>query len=260
MDDRHPAEPIDLDIGLPPAGAVVVEPAPMPRWLALLQAVLVSGVPTQIIVMVVLVAVFRMPFDPGNLSLQFFATLSFVDTALVVLLIRLFLAGSRERPERIFLGARPWRREALHGVLLMPVVFLAVSLVVLGVRTILPWLHNVERNPLQNFMDSPLEAAAFLVVVVLAGGVREEIQRAFILHRFDQRLGGATVGLVVFSATFGLLHVDQGYDSAVGIGLLGLFWGTMYIRRRSVVAPMVNHACFNAAQVAHGLLVTMMGW
>jgi membrane protease YdiL (CAAX protease family) len=89
--------------------------------------------------------------------------------------------------------------------------------------------------------------------------VREELQRAFILHRFDQRLGGAVVGLVIFSAAFGLLHLDQGYDASVGIGVLGLLWGAIYIRRRSVVGPMVNHASFNAAQVLQGLLTHLAG-
>lgn len=259
MDDRQPGEPLELELA--PFSLPAPSPAaPLPRWLALLQTIVVSGVPTQLLVALVLVGVVGMRFDPTDLSLVFFATLSFVDTALVVLLIRVFLAGSRETPRAIFLGSRPWRPEAVRGLLLVPVVFLAVSVIVLTVRAIAPWMHNVERNPLENFMDSPLEAAAFLVVVVLAGGVREEIQRGFILHRFEQRLGGAGVGLLIFSAAFGLLHIDQGYDSAVGIGLLGLFWGTIYIRRRSVVAPMVNHATFNAAQVLQGLLVTSMGW
>jgi membrane protease YdiL (CAAX protease family) len=259
VNDRQPDDQLDLELPRPPLPAQA--PArPLPRWLALLQTMVVSGIPTQVIVALVLVGVVGMPFDPANLSLEFFATLSFVDTALVVLLIRIFLAGSGESPTAVFLGRRPWRPEAIRGLLLVPVVFLAVSLIVLTVRAIAPWMHNVERNPLEQFMDSPLEAAAFLVVVVLAGGVREEIQRAFILHRFDQRLGGAGVGLVIFSAAFGLLHLDQGYDSAVGIGLLGLFWGAIYIRRRSVVAPMINHASFNAVQVLQGLLVTSMGW
>jgi len=258
VDDR-PAEPVDLEIALPPPGRAMTD-VTLPRWLAFLQMLIVSGLPTQILVALLLVTVVGMPFDAANLSLQFFATLSFIDTALVVLLIRVFLAASQENPAAVLLGSRPWRREAWRGVLLVPVVFLTVSLIVLAVRTIAPWMHNVDRNPLENFMDSPLEAAAFLVVVVLAGGVREEIQRGFILHRFEQRLGGATVGLILFSAAFGLLHVDQGYDAAVGIGLLGLLWGLIYIRRRSVVAPMVNHACFNAAQVLQGLLVSSMGW
>ena len=89
----------------------------------------------------------------------------------------------------------------------------------------------------------------FLVVVVLAGGVREELQRAFILHRFRHTRVGQTIALVLFSVLFGLLHFDQGWDVVIGVGLLGFFWGVMYIRRRSAVLAMTNHAGFNAVQV-----------
>ena len=33
------------------------------------------------------------------------------------------------------------------------------------------------------------------VIAVLAGGVREELQRAFLLRRFEQHLGGPIVGV-----------------------------------------------------------------
>ena len=250
MDDRQPAAMAELE----PAPALLPSPSPspsrpLPRWLALLQTLLVCGIPTQVLVAVMLAMVFRMPFDPANLSFAFFATLSIVDTVLVLVLIRVFLAASGEAPARVFLGDRHWRREALRGLLLLPVVFLGVTLVVLTVRALVPWMHNVERNPLETFMDTPLEAVAFVVIVIVAGGVREELQRAFILHRFEQRLGGIWVGLGAFSLAFGLLHIDQGFDAALAVGTLGLFWGLLYIKRRSAVMAMVNHAGFNAAQV-----------
>jgi membrane protease YdiL (CAAX protease family) len=72
-------------------------------------------------------------------------------------------------------------------------------------------------------------------------------------------LGGVRQGLAMFSLTFGLLHLDQGLDVAAALGLLGLFWGLLYLRRRSVVMPMVNHACFNASQVAQVLIARMFG-
>ena len=98
-----------------------------------------------------------------------------------------------------------------------------------------------------------------MFVAILAGGVREELQRAFILRRFEQRLGGIRVGLALFSVTFGVLHWEQGVDVAVAIGLLGLFWGVLYVKRRSVVLPMVNHASFNALQVLQGAIVRAFG-
>ncbi len=114
----------------------------------------------------------------------------------------------------------------------------------------MPGLRNVAHNPLQDLMNGPRNAAIFAIVVVVAGGVREEIQRAFVLHRFDVWLGGGTVGLIVGSIAFGAGHLVQGYDAAIATGLLGLFWGFVYLRRRSVIAPIVSHSGFNLFQSA----------
>ena len=87
-------------------------------------------------------------------------------------------------------------------------------------------------------------------MVVVAGGVREEIQRAFLLHRFDVWLGGSPVGLVVTSVAFGAGHFElQGVDAGIATGLLGAFWGLVYLRRRSSVAPIVSHAGFDLLQI-----------
>ena len=82
----------------------------------------------------------------------------------------------------------------------------------------------------------------FAVVAIVAGGVREELQRAFLLHRFEQHLGGAGVGVFVLSIAFGLAHFLQGWDAAIVTGTLGAFWALIYVRRRSSVAPIVSHA------------------
>jgi membrane protease YdiL (CAAX protease family) len=233
---------------------------PQPRWLALFEAVLVCGIPTQAFVAAALLVVAGMsPRDDDGLSLRFFATLSLIDTVIVLVLIRFFLRSSGERPRDVLIGQRPVWREASLGLALVPVVLVVVATVVLSLRAWFPWMQTVPTNPFLGFMDTPLEAAVFVVVVVLAGGVREELQRAFILHRFEQRLGGIRLGLVLFTIAFGALHVDQGVDVAVAVGLLGLIWGIIYIRRRSAVLPIVNHAGFNALQVFQGLIVRSFG-
>ncbi|MCK7518721.1 MAG: CPBP family intramembrane metalloprotease [Ignavibacteriales bacterium] len=63
--------------------------------------------------------------------------------------------------------------------------------------------------------------------------LKEEVQRAFVLHRFDQHLGGARLGLVLYSLVFGTGHIIQGYDVAIVTALLGLAWGTVFLWRRS---------------------------
>jgi len=251
-----------------PAAASTVPPAvlrsprlPLPRWAAGLEAILVCGIPTQVAIAVVLVFAANVPFidQNGQFSLEFFSTLSLLDTAVVALLIRAFLWLSGEEPSSIFIGRRPVRGEFLRGLALVPVVLVAVVAIVYAVRTVAPWTHTVDRNPLMAFLGSPLDAGVFMFVAILAGGVREELQRAFILHRFEQRLGGVRVGLALFSVTFGVLHLEQGADVAVAIGLLGLLWGVLYVKRRSVVLPMVNHAGFNALQVLQAAVVRAFG-
>ena len=74
------------------------------------------------------------------------------------------------------------------------VVFLLAVVVLSTARLIAPSLHNVEENPLQQLIQTPTQALILAIVATISGGLREEIQRAFILHRFEQHLGGAYVG------------------------------------------------------------------
>ncbi len=238
--------------------------APIPRWLAAIQAITVSGIPTQLVMAAVLIFGLGMsPFGPdgidGGISLEFTAMVLLFDTALTAILIRVFLEMSGETSRAVFIGPRPVFGEMVRGVALVPVVMIGVTIVALGLRTIAPWLHTVKESPLLKYMDTPTEAAVFFVVVVLGAGIKEELQRAFVLHRFEHYLGGRRLGLVLFSAWFGILHFDQGLDVAASIGLLGLFWGVMYLKRRSAVLTMVNHASFNAAQVVQVLVARSLG-
>jgi membrane protease YdiL (CAAX protease family) len=112
-----------------------------------------------------------------------------------------------------------------------------------------PQLHNVTDNPLEDMLRNRQDALIFAAVVMIAGGVREEIQRGFIVHRFGQYLGGAWWGIGIYSVIFGLGHVEQGIDAAIVTALLGVVWGLLYLVRRSIIAPMVSHAGFNLAQL-----------
>ena len=117
-------------------------------------------------------------------------------------------------------------------------------------RLFAPALHNVETNPLEEMASGGVaNVLAFGVVGILAGGVREELQRAFMLRRFEQHLGGARVGVLVLSVAFGLGHFVQGWDAAITTGVLGAVWAVLYLRRRSSVAPIVSHAGFNSLEV-----------
>jgi len=225
----------------------------LPAWMAALQVVMVCGIPTGVVVMMAIMLGTNMPIFEGEnyteYTLEFFAIQSLLDTALIALLLRVFLMLSGETSRDVFLGVRPAGREIVRGFLLVPVMVIGVAGLSLLLRWIAPWTHTVPVNPFERFMQHPIDATVFIIVVVLAGGIREELQRGFILHRFEQKLGGWKLGLLVYTAVFGLLHLIQGVDAVIIVATLGLCWGLMYVRRRSAVAGIVSHAGFDAAQV-----------
>jgi uncharacterized protein len=220
-----------------------------PRTSAVIEILLCSGIPSQLALAYMLALAGLTPLSNGQLSFPYIATLLLLDATLLTALIFWLLRRHGEEPRRLFLGTRPLGREIALGAGLTLVVFSLAVVVLSAARELFPTLHNVKENPLQQLIQSPLQALLLVIVATIAGGVREEIQRAFILHRFEQYLGGAYVGLILYSAAFGVLHSLQGWDAVVATAILGAFWGYVYIKRRSIVAPVVSHSGFNAAEI-----------
>jgi membrane protease YdiL (CAAX protease family) len=224
------------------------------RLVALFEILLCSDFPTQLAIGATLRVFGILPKTAhGELSVRYVVALSLADTALLVGLIFFLLRSHGERPRDVFLGSRPVAGEFKLGLSMTLVVFVIAIAVLGGVQVVAPFLHNVPQNPLQDMIRRPRDAGVFAVVVVIAGGVREEIQRAFILRRFDEWLGGAYVGVVVWSLVFGFGHLLQGYDVALATALMGAFWAIVYVRRGSIVAPLVSHSGFNLLELAQYL-------
>jgi membrane protease YdiL (CAAX protease family) len=199
----------------PPVAATADGPTFSERATALLEVLLCSDYPTQFALAATFAAFGYGPLGPdGHLRVGYVVTLSFLDTALLLGLILVFLRTHGEQPREVFFGSRSVAREAAAGV---PLTFvsLAIGIGMLAlIKHFMPSLHTVEQNPLQELIRTPQDAWTFALVVVVAGGVREE------------------------SA-----------DAAIATGALGAFWGVVYLRRRSIAAPIVSHSGFNLLQI-----------
>jgi membrane protease YdiL (CAAX protease family) len=247
------------------------------RAVAVLEILLCSSVPTQLAIGAALRATGMAPNDPaGHLSLPFVLILSLADTIVLVVMMTLLMRAHGESAARVWLGGRdeahaagrvgtrdegrsPARhawREIGVGLATVPLVFIAVGILLNTIRLVAPSLHNVKDNPLEQLAGTPAQAALFSLVAIIAGGVREELQRAFMLRRFEQYLGGAGAGVVVLSIAFGLGHTVQGWDAVITTGTLGAFWAWMYLRRRNSISPIVSHAGFNTLEI---LRVAVLG-
>ena len=250
MSDPDSAQRIETG-SEPPAKKMGSDPIFLAGGLrAVAEIILCSSVPTQLALGALLRLAGMQPLDAaGRLSLRFVLTLSIGDTLLLVALMVFLTRAQGDSASELWLGRRRPLREVLHGLLLVPVVFTMVVLLLNGLRAAAPWLHNVPTNPLEQLASTPGQAALFAVVAIVAGGVREELQRAFLLRRFERHLGGALVGVIVLSVGFGLGHMVQGWDAVITTGVLGAFWATVYLRRRSAIASLVSHSGFNSLEV-----------
>jgi membrane protease YdiL (CAAX protease family) len=252
-----PATPTDGDLPEPPGATPqfpeppAVEAAPARRpWQAWFEIVLCSGYPTQLMLGAALQDAGIPALRPdGSLSATFVFALSLGDTAVLIGLMWWLLVRNGERPREVFLGRRRPGEEVVVGVLSVPFVVALVLVLSLAIRAFAPFLRNVPENPLEGLLGTQTGLLAFLAVVIVAGGLREELQRAFLLHRFRHDLGSAGAGLVVTSIAFGLGHTLQGWDAAILTGALGFTWGAIYLTRGSAIATVVSHSLFNSGEL-----------
>ena len=196
--------------------------------------------------------------SPGQVLTQTSLLFIFMvsEATLSLFILTLFLKARGEDLARIGLGWGNFRKEAFLGLATVPILFGATSLVGVFFHLALPQYVSTT-NPLLELLRDEVDFLFFLTSSLYVGGFKEEVQRAFVLVRFERYLGfkiagfskencGITLGLILWSIFFGAGHYLQGgIDKAAGAGVLGLLFGILYVWRRSLIAPMISHAAFD---------------
>lgn len=186
-----------------------------------------------------------------NALVFFLFTEAFVTLLIILALLRL----QGEGLETLGSTGAGVIRETGVGLAMLPVLFTLVVGSSLLFQSLAPgWVSEV--NPLLELIEKPTDVFWFVMTGIFVGGFKEEIQRAFILDRFERHLGGAVAGLIIWSALFGAGHWTQGPDRAFQAGLLGLAFGILYLRRRSLIAPIVSHALYDVVVVLAAFFFT----
>jgi membrane protease YdiL (CAAX protease family) len=86
---------------------------------------------------------------------------------------------------------------------------------------------------------------------IFGGGVVEEVQRVFVLTRFEKwkGLNALYAALLVSSVVFGVAHLYQGVSSAISAGASGLLFGFVYLRKRMLIEAMTAHAVYDIISI-----------
>ena len=152
------------------------------------------------------------------------------------LLIRTFLYLSGEETRDVFIGSAPGRGEILRGLLLLPVVFVAVTAIVLGLRALFPGLHTVQENPLPELhaLAARRRRSSSSSSCSPAASARSCSARSSCIAS-SSGWAASTSASCSSASRSARSTSTQGLDVAIAVGLLGLFWGLIYIKRRSAV-------------------------
>jgi membrane protease YdiL (CAAX protease family) len=81
---------------------------------------------------------------------------------------------------------------------------------------------------------------AFLFVIVTALA-EEIIFRGYLILRLKAITASPGLAVIISAVIFGMGHAWKGAAGAIGSGLVGVFFGLVYLRRRSLVAPITMH-------------------
>jgi membrane protease YdiL (CAAX protease family) len=171
-----------------------------------------------------------------------------LESAIAFLILAALLRLHGESVRSLGLRWEFWKRNLLLGLTLVPIFFSINGVVIFVFRSYLSRYYS-EHNPLVENLHTPQQLALFIFSALVAGGIKEEMQRAFILNRFRTYLGGAWVGLLLWSIAFGAGHYVQGVQGIVIASLYGFLFGVIYLRSGSLIAPITAHAAYDTLAI-----------
>ena len=173
-----------------------------------------------------------------------FSIFLLLESAITLLFLVMILKFHRETIFSFGLHWERWKSQLLIGLAIVPFLFLINAVVAFFFRVYLPQYY-IEKNPLTDLIHTPQQLALIIFSALIAGGIKEELQRAFILTRFRACVGGAGLGLVLWSIGFGAGHYVQGVQGVVIAAIYGLIFGIVYLLSGSLIAPIIAHGAYD---------------
>jgi membrane protease YdiL (CAAX protease family) len=168
------------------------------------------------------------------------AILKSVTLAAIVLLLRM----QGEGPGRLGVTRADWPRRLGLGLAIGLAMFVGLNVLLDSIMNSLLPRPAGPRPRRLGFFRSPRNLVAWLPIGILGGGIVEELERIFVLTRFEAWLGrpGLVLGVVLSSAMFGYGHLYQGLGTAIATMISGAIFSFVYLRRRSALEPIAAHA------------------
>jgi uncharacterized protein len=221
---------------------------PEKSWLDKLQAIIevliLSGLVSGFLASIPFSLQAQRPHSLLTMDARLVAASLLLEAGIALCLLLALLRAHGESWRDIGLHGEGWLGDLWLGVAIVPLFFVVNILVMYFFRVFVPQYY-LDKNPLTEIIRTPADLGMFLLSALIAGGIKEELQRAFIIVRFRQHLGGAKAGLVVWSVAFGAQHYVQGAQGIVAATLFGFIFGVLFLARRSILPAIFAHAIYD---------------
>lgn len=137
-----------------------------------------------------------------------------------------------------------WLQQVGIGTAIGLAMFIALNVALTALLQSLFPPPDAAGRSVMAFFGDPSNLVAWLPIGIFGGGVVEELERIFILTRFEKWLGrpGLVLGVIASSLMFGVGHLYQGLGTAISTAMSGLVFSLVYLRRRSALEPIAAHA------------------
>jgi CAAX protease family protein len=137
-----------------------------------------------------------------------------------------------------------WAKHLGVGLVIGLAMFIGLNVALDSVMNTLIPRPPASGPSVMTFFKDPANLLAWIPIGILGGGIVEELQRIFIVTRFEKWLGrpGLLLGIALSSTMFGFGHLYQGVGSAIATAVSGMVFSLVYLRRRSALEPITAHA------------------
>jgi membrane protease YdiL (CAAX protease family) len=195
---------------------------------------------------------------PGRPVLDLFLQLvSIASGAAPVLLAFYLLARNGERPSAIGVDRSQPRRDLLRGAALAALIGGSG----LGLYFI-AYKSGISLNIVAESLPDVWWRIPVLILSALQNGLLEEVLvTGYLLSRL-RKLGVRPARAVAISATLrGSYHLYQGFGGFVGNAIMGVIFGTLFLRWRRATPMIIAHTLIDAvAFVGYALLAGHVSW
>jgi membrane protease YdiL (CAAX protease family) len=139
---------------------------------------------------------------------------------------------------------REWTQHLGVGLVIGVAMFIGLNVALDSALSSLMPRPPASGPSVTTFFRQPGNLLVWLPIGIFGGGVVEELQRIFVLTRFEKWLGrpGLILGVALSSAMFGFGHRYQGLGTALSTAVSGVVFALVYLRRRSALEPITAHA------------------